>query len=94
MRTLHLNLKKEYFDAIVAGTKRFEYRLRSGFWKRIIEGKDFDRVLIKSGYPPAGDPNRISARRWRGYEIQTIMHPHFGPEPVEVYAIRVDALLL
>lgn len=93
MRTLHLNLKKEYFDAIVAGTKPFEYRLRSRFWSKIIEGKEFDKVLVKSGYPPAGDPNRISARKWLGYEIQTITHPHFGPDPVEVFAIHVGVAL-
>lgn len=93
MKTLHLNLKAEYFDAIVAGTKLFEYRRRTPFWKRIIEGNDFDQVLVKSGYPPAGDPNRHSARKWQGYELQTITHPHFGDAPVEVYAIRVGVAL-
>lgn len=93
MKTLHLNLKKEYFDAIRDGTKKLEYRLRTRFWMRIIEGKDFDQVLFKSGYPPAGDENRIMSRAWFGYEIQTITHPHFGPEPVEVYAIRVGVAL-
>lgn len=93
MKTLHLNLKAEYFDAIVAGTKPYEYRRRTPFWARIIEGKEFDQVLVKSGYPPAGDANRHSARQWRGYELQTITHPHFGPDPVEVYAIRVGVAL-
>ena len=93
MKTLHLNLKAEYFGAIVAGTKQFEYRLRSRYWSKIIEGKEFDQVLIKSGYPPVGAANRISARKWLGYELQTITHPHFGAAPVDVYAIRVGEVM-
>lgn len=89
MKTLHLNLKAEYFDAIVAGTKQFEYRLHTRRWRAIIEGKDFDQVLVKCGYPPRDSQDRISARKWLGYELQTITHPHFGSEPVEVFAIRV-----
>lgn len=29
-------------------------------------------------------------RPWRGYELQTIIPPHFGIDPVEVFAIRVN----
>ncbi|ENN4178965.1 ASCH domain-containing protein, partial [Salmonella enterica subsp. enterica serovar Typhimurium] len=25
-----------------------------------------------------------------GYEVKTITHPHFGDEPVKVYAIKVN----
>lgn len=89
MRTLHLNLKAEYFDAIKVGTKLFEYRRRTPFWTRIIEGKEFDQVLVKCGYPPRDSADRILARAWRGYEIQKITHPLFGPDPVEVFAIHV-----
>lgn len=30
---------------------------------------------------------------WRGYQIKTIMHHHFGPDPVEVFAIDVSEAL-
>lgn len=89
MPDLHLNLKGIYFNEIKAGTKLFEYRLRSK-WEKRLAGKSFDRVLIKLGYPAKGDSTRILERPWRGYEIQTITHPHFGSEPVEVIAIRVN----
>lgn len=88
-RDLHLNVKGVYFHEIKAGTKSFEYRLRSK-WAKRIEGKAFGRVLIKLGYPARDDAQRIVERPWRGYEIQTITHPHFGPDPVEVIAIRVN----
>jgi hypothetical protein len=35
--TLTMNIKREYFERIVAKTKRIEYRERSGFWRRRIE---------------------------------------------------------
>lgn len=89
MADLHLNMKGEYFDAIKAGTKCHEYRLAEKWLKRLA-GKSFDRVFIKRGYPKAGDTERIIVRPWRGYELQTITHPHFGPKPVEVLAIRVN----
>lgn len=89
MTDLHLNLKAEYFEAIKAGTKLFEYRLATPRWRKIIEGKTFDRVLFKCGYPPRASTDRIMVRAWAGFEMQTITHPHFGAEPVLVFAICV-----
>lgn len=86
---LHLNLKREYFDAIKAGTKIFEFRLASKWLKR-IDGKQFDRIFIKLGYPQASDSARIIERPWRGFERQTVTHPLFGDAPVDVLAIRVN----
>lgn len=88
MADLHLNLKGEYFDQIRAGTKHFEYRLASKWLKR-LEGKPFERLFIKRGYPKSGDQERILELPWQGYEIQNITHPHFGQDPVEVCAIHV-----
>lgn len=93
MRTLHLNLKGEYFDAIKAGTKLREYRLNTARWRKMVEGREYDRILIKRGYPKAGDAERVIERAWAGFDIETITHPHFGPEPVLVFSIRVDVLL-
>lgn len=67
----------------------FEYRLRAK-WEKRLAGKEFAFIHIKLGYPQRGDTSRIVTRPWRGYEIQTITHPHFGPDPVEVLAIRVN----
>lgn len=89
MADLHLNLKGEYFIQIKNGKKAFEYRLASKWLKR-LEGKEFDRVIFKHGYPKSGDQERIVERPWRGYELQTITHPHFGVEPVTVCAIRAN----
>lgn len=89
-KVLHLPIKAQYFNEIKAQTKEFEYRLITPHWRKRIEGRHYDEVHIKLGYPKSGDSARTLIRPWRGYELQTIIHPHFGPDPVEVFAIRVN----
>lgn len=87
-RTLTLPLKGEYFRQIKAGTKPREYRLASK-WEKRLAGKTFDRIVLTLGYPRSDDHERRLVLPWQGYERQTITHPHFGPDPVEVLAIDV-----
>lgn len=35
---LHLNLKKKWFDMILSGEKKEEYREMSAYWKRFFSG--------------------------------------------------------
>lgn len=88
--TLRLPVKAQYFNEIKDGSKVFEFRLTTPYWRRRIEGREFAEVHITLGYPKAGDITKTVVRPWRGYELQTILHPHFGVEPVEVIAIRVN----
>lgn len=89
MRTLTIPLKGEYFDQIKAGTKPEEYRLVTDYWRKRLEGQHFDKIVLTRGYPAADDSARRLEKPWRGYIERTITHPHFGPEPVRVFAIRV-----
>jgi len=91
MSTLHLALQRAYFDQIEAGSKGEEYRLCTPYWRRRLEGRTFDAIVLTLGYPPRNDNARRIVRPWRGYTIKTITHPHFGPAPVQVFAIRVNA---
>lgn len=90
MSILHLPLKGIYFDQIMNGEKLEEYRLVTPFWAKRLEGRDYDRIELTKGYPPKDDHSRRLTRPWKGYRKTTITHPHFGPDPVEVYAIRVN----
>ena len=90
MRTLHLPLKGEYFDAIRDGTKTEEFRLVTPFWEKRLVARTYDRIVLTKGYPARNDTERRLERPWRGLEIKTITHPHFGPEPVRVFAIKVN----
>ena len=95
MSYLFLNLKGEYFDQIKSGTKKVEYRIYNDYWKkRLLDGarfKEWDKIVIRRGYPRSDDYTRQIMRNWRGVSIETITHPHFGSEPVKVFAIRVDS---
>ncbi|ASR06921.1 RNA-binding protein [Rhizobium leguminosarum bv. viciae] len=97
MAKLQLALKAEYFDAIRDGTKAEEYRLVTPYWiKRLYRTtnggfhRKFDSIVLTKGYPKRGDPERTIELPWRGFRLKTITHPHFGPDPVEVFAISVQ----
>ncbi|OHV73332.1 RNA-binding protein [Ensifer sp. LCM 4579] len=84
----------EYFDAIRDGTKTEEFRLVSDYWTKRLHDRTgaprvFSEIALTKGYPPAGDTSRRLVLPWRGFTRRTITHPHFGPDPVEVYAIEV-----
>ncbi len=87
---LRLPVKREYFDQIKSGQKLEEYRAITPYWKKRIEGKTFDRVIITLGYPKSDDLDRMLFRAWRGYVTKTIIHKHFDFKPTKVYAIRVN----
>lgn len=87
---LVLPLKSEYFDAIQGGSKPEEFRLRTAYWRKRLEGRTFDAVELTKGYPRADDTERRMLRKWAGCRVTTITHPHFGSQPVEVYAIDVS----
>ena len=93
MADLVLPLKAEYFHAIRDGHKEEEFRECTPYWRRRLEGRTFDRVVLTLGYPPAGDTSRRLVREWRGYREATITHPHFGDKPVDVFAIDVGSAL-
>lgn len=91
-RTLHLSLKAEYFNAIKAGMKDREYRLVTPYWVKRLVGREYERIELALGYPARDDTERRISRPWRGFVRQPICHPHFGPDPVEVFAIDVAAI--
>jgi hypothetical protein len=47
---LHLNLHRQYFAAIVAKTKRREYRRRTPYWKTRLENRKYDVIQFRNGY--------------------------------------------
>lgn len=89
MKTLTLSLKREYFEAIKSGKKKEEFRVRNDFWKKRIEGKTFDRIILTLGYPKADDTSRRLELPYRGYSVRMLKHPHFGDKELEVFAIRL-----
>lgn len=91
MRILTLPVKRIYFEQIRDGLKDHEYRLVTDFWIRRLHGQEYDKVVITLGYPKKDDVSRRLEFPWQGAFITDITHPHFGPDPVEVFAIPVVA---
>lgn len=89
MADLVLPVKGIYFEQIKAGTKTEEFRLVNEFWRRRLDGKTFDRVIVTLGYPSKDDTARRLVFPWRGLTVKTITHEHFGQKPVQVFAIKV-----
>jgi hypothetical protein len=53
-KLLHLTLYKKFFDLVLEGKKKEEYRDKTEYWKRrlFIDGKvrEYDFVVFKNGY--------------------------------------------
>jgi hypothetical protein len=71
--TLHLNLRREYFAQIAAKTKRVEYRKRTPYWRKRLEGRKYDVIKFRNGYatraPEMIVQFRALKKRRRYYEI-------------------------
>ena len=89
VKILTLPLKAVYFDQIKAGTKPLEYRLCTPYWTKRLAGAPFDGIVLCRGYPARDDAERRISLPWRGFFKTTLQHEHFGPDAVDVFAIRV-----
>jgi hypothetical protein len=96
MSNLHLNLKGEYFDKIKTGKKKWEYRLYNNYWKKRltcengVRFKRFTNIILRRGYPAKDDLGKQIIRPFKEIKITTILHPHFGKDAVDVFAIKVN----
>ena len=73
-RVLHLHLEREWFDDIAEERKRYEYRAYKEYWKKRLEGKQFDIVRFRNGYAsdaPEMDVEFVGlGRRGKNYVIR------------------------
>lgn len=47
---LCLTLHREFFDAILGGTKKTEYRENKKYWQRRLIGRTYTEVHFRNGY--------------------------------------------
>lgn len=89
MANLTLPLKRKWFEQIKAGFKTEEYRLDNSHWRKRIEGKEFEKVIVTLGYPSRDNLARRIEFPWNGYEIKTITSEEWGNKPQRVFAIKL-----
>ena len=49
-KTLHLTIKKKWFDMILLGEKTEEYRDIKPYYNLRLIGRDYDTVVFRNGY--------------------------------------------
>jgi hypothetical protein len=80
---LYLNLHREFFAAIAAKTKRIEYRDRTAFWKKRLEGRGYDVICFRNGYATDA-PEMI---------VEFVGVRKYGTPRKGYYAIRLGKIL-
>ena len=65
-KILHLNLYRKFFDDIADGTKTTEYRDKTDYWKRRIEGRQYDIIKFRNGYATDAPTMLVE---YNGYDI-------------------------
>ena len=88
-RTLHLTLKKKWFDMIISGQKTEEYREIKPYWTRRIWDTEFDCVQFRNGYradSPTMIVDPISV-------TQGVGNAEWGAPPHRVYIITLGDIL-
>ena len=66
MQILHLTLKKHWFDLMLSGEKKQEFRKPSEWIKTRLVGKDYDLIKFVNGY---GSDKPYFVCEYLGYEL-------------------------
>jgi hypothetical protein len=83
MKILHLNLYRCFFDAIVRGEKRFEYRRITQFWTKRIEDRKYDVICFRNGYSKSA-PEML---------IEYLNYEKGKYKDMDVYILKLGAIL-
>ena len=83
---LILHLHRPWFEAIAMGYKRYEFREVTPYWKKRLEGREYDQVLLHNGYHPT-DPMLVMA--YEGYEqVEVAGRPYYKLQLGAVHEVR------
>lgn len=88
-RRLVLAVKRRWWDDIQAGIKDKEYREDTPYWRKRLEGREYDEVEITLGYPRRDDASHRRVFPWNGFTKELLTHEHFGNVEKTVFAINL-----
>ena len=89
LRTLHLTLKRNWFEMIRSGVKMEEYRDCKPYWAKRLENKTYDVVEFRNGYRP---DSPCVIRPFEGCVIREgpdACHPDWGEPTRDHYVISL-----
>jgi hypothetical protein len=81
---LHLVVTNYWYDEIISGRKRFEYRMITPSWVNRLSGRNYKTITFSRGY------TKEKAIFACGEIVtKTIKHEFFGNEVVPVFEIEI-----
>ena len=90
MRVLHLTLEKKWFDMILSGEKKEEYREIKEYWDKRLDHKSYDVVSFRNGYKK--DSPRMTVE-FHGHGWGSGMCQWGAPENELVHIIKLGKVL-
>jgi len=90
MNILHLTLKRKWFDMILSGEKKEEYREIKPYWRKRLLRKSFDAIHFRNGY--AKDARCLPSRS-RGCTGNLGIVEWGAPEGEEVFILRLGEII-
>jgi hypothetical protein len=86
--TLHLTLKRHWFDMIESGEKKEEYREVKPYWDTRLT-KQYDRICFRNGYHPASPMMIVECLgQEKGFGI-----PRWGAPNGEVWILKLGMII-
>lgn len=89
METLHLILKEKWFDMILSGEKKEEYREFKEYWFKRFAGRSYGKIIFQHGY---SKNSRRMVVECLGIELANSGNPKWGFEG-ECFVIRLGRIL-
>lgn len=83
MNTLHLTLKKKWFDMILSGVKTEEYREIKPYWTNRFYSKKYHYITFRNGYATNAPQFTIELKSI----ITSIGKPEWGAEEGKTYFV-------
>lgn len=83
---LHLNLHREFFAQIAAKTKRIEYRKRTPYWQKRIEGRKYAVIQFRNGYATQAPELRVEFLGVK--KIQKWGAPHYAIQLGRILSLK------
>lgn len=90
MKKLHIIIKGIYFDEILCGKKKKEYRIVKPYWVNKLVGKNYESIIFQVGYSKNARKMEIE---YLGYNIENFKHDFFGNEEVCVFVIKLGKII-
>ena len=88
--TLHLNLHRRWFDMILKGVKKEEYREISAYWVKRLASKNFSTITFSNGY---AKNRRQFVIEWCCLQTSMGLLEWGAPADKQVYILRLGKIL-